>query len=291
MDIAILTPIDVEYNAVRRHLENIEEDRNAKGLYEIGSFDTKLGNLSIVLQQTGARNSSIALATERIIELYNPKIIFLVGVAGGVKDVAIGSIVVGTKTYGYESGKETEDGFKARPEVYTFTKILQDIALSVSRKGIWLRRTGKGKIDAECVFGAIASGDKVIATQKTNLFNFLKDTYNDTAAIDMEAVGFAEVFTRHTTIKYLCIRGISDLLDNKSKSDSAGGQQLASANVAAFTFELISQLTKDDLGGDSSSKSTGKTTSPNSPQIINNKEAIGNQFNIQHHTGDIVIHK
>lgn len=285
MQIAILTPITLEYNAVRKHLKNIKEDRNPKGLYEIGSFATKSGDLSIVLQQTGARNSNIALATERIIELYNPKIIFLVGVAGGVKDVAIGSIVVGTKTYGYESGKETEDGFKARPEVYTFTKTLQDIALSVSRKGTWIRRTGKGKNDAECVFGAIASGDKVIATQKTNFFKFLKDTYNDTAAIDMEAVGFAEVFTRHPSIKYLCIRGISDLLDNKSQSDGSGSQSIASANVAAFTFELISQLNDDDLGDGTTS------VMPKLPpqQIIHNHGAIGTQFNIQNHSGDINI--
>lgn len=285
MQIAILTPIAVEYNAVRRHLKNIKEDRNPKGLYEIGSFTTKLGDLSIVLQQTGARNSSIALATERIIELYNPKIIFLVGVAGGVKDVVIGSIVVGTKTYGYESGKETEDGFKARPEVYTFTKTLQDIALSVSRKGTWLRRAGKGKTDVECIFGAIASGDKVIATQRTNLFKFLKDTYNDTAAIDMEAVGFAEVFTRHTSIKYLCIRGISDLLDNKSQSDGSGSQSIASANVAAFTFELINQLTKEDLGD----ANTSSKPFPSSQQIINNNGSIGTQINIQNHSGDIKL--
>jgi nucleoside phosphorylase len=219
--------------------------------------------------------------------LYNPKIIFLVGVAGGVKDVMIGSIVVGTKTYGYESGKETEDGFKARPEVYTFTKTLQDIALSVSRKGAWLRRIGKGTNNAECVFGAIASGDKVIATQKTTFFKFLKDTYNDTLAIDMEAVGFAEVFTRHPAIKYLCIRGISDLLDNKSNSDGLGSQELASVNVAAFTFELISQLTNEDLGDDNSH--TTKKMASNNPQIINNNGTIGTQINIQHHTGDINV--
>jgi nucleoside phosphorylase len=288
MHIAILTPIAVEYNAIRKHLENIKEDRNAKGLYEKGFFKTKLGNLSIVLQQTGARNSSIALATERIIELYNPKIIFLVGVAGGVKDVAIGDIVVAKKAYAYESGKETVGGFKSRPEVYSFTSTLQDVALSVSRKEVWERRTGRGKNNYKCLIGAIASGDKVIATQKTALYTFLKTTYNDTLAVDMEASGFGEVFQRHLHIKFLCIRGISDLLDDKSKSDDSGSQVLASENVAAFTFELISQLNSDDLGDNTSSKSA-KPAFPSNRQVVNNNGTIGTQINIQNHTGDINV--
>ena len=283
MHIAILTPIAVEYNAVQLHLNDIKKDRNPKGLYEVGTFETKLGNLSIVIQQTGARNSSIALATERIIELYNPNIVFLVGIAGGVKDVAIGDIVVATKTYGYESGKETIEGFKTRPEVYSFTMALQDLALSVSRENVWQKRQKRDKNTAQCQFGPIASGDKVISTKKTAFFSFLKTHYNDTKAIDMEASGFAEVFKRHPHIPFLCLRGISDLLEDKTISDDSGSQLLASDNVAAFTFELIAQLEKGDFG--ETHKPASKSTPPT--QIINNNATIGTQINIQNNSGDI----
>ena len=279
--IAILTPIAIEYAAVRRHLKDIKEDRNPKGLYEIGTFKTTLGNLSVVIQQTGARNSNIALATERVIELYNPNIIFLVGVAGGVKDVALGDIVVAEKAYGYESGKETTEGFKTRPEVHSFTATLKDVALSVSRKAVWMRRTGQGVREAQCYFGPIASGDKVIATQQTAFYSFLKTHFNDTLAVDMEAIGFAEVFTRHPKIQFLCIRGISDLLDNKSHSDGAGSQAVASANAAAFTFELIAQLNADDFNAVAQPKPTQTT------QTIHNNAPIGTQINIQNHSGDM----
>jgi nucleoside phosphorylase len=285
MHIAILTPIGVEYDAVRQHLKDIKEERHQQGLYEIGSFDTQIGNLSIVVQQTGARNSNIALATERIIDLYKPKIVLLVGVAGGVKDVAIGDIVVAKKAYGYESGKETKEGFKSRPEVYTFTSTLQDVALSVGRKDTWYQRTGQNSHTHKSFIGAIASGDKVIASTKTALYNFLKTHYNDTLAVDMEASGFGEVFERHPQLKFLCIRGISDLLENKSKSDGLGSQNVAADNAAAFTFELIANLNKDDFG-DTAGSSPHPTPTSNK-QIINNNATVGTQINIQNYQGNI----
>jgi hypothetical protein len=45
----------------------------------------------------------------------------------------------------------------------------------------------------------------------------------------------------------LCIRGISNLLINKTQSKKIGSQYLAAENAAAFVFELIYQLRKEDL--------------------------------------------
>ena len=51
VNIAIVTPVEVEYNAVRQHLKNIIEERKTEGLYEIGKFQSKAGDLSIVIHQ------------------------------------------------------------------------------------------------------------------------------------------------------------------------------------------------------------------------------------------------
>ena len=278
VDIAILTPIEVEYNAVRRHLNNLIEDKRNEGLYERGKFSSKVGELSVVIHEADMLNGNMAAATERIIKLFNPKIFLLVGIAGGVKDVKIGDIVVATKVYAYEAGKETADGFHARPHVGLFTPQLLDIVKSVSRKTDWKSRSKSTSGGCKVYRGAIAAGDKVIATNQGPLYNFLKKTYNDTLAVEMEAGGFSDALSRYSTIMSLCIRGISDLLEGKSESDKEGGQIKAAKNAAAFAFEILYQLDaplihrKDNLTSEDDIIIEDKPHKPKPPRIGLNKE-------------------
>jgi nucleoside phosphorylase len=41
------------------------------------------------------------------------------------------------------------------------------------------------------------------------------------------------------------VRGISDMLDNKSDLDDDARQELAARNASAFAFEVLSQLGRD----------------------------------------------
>ena len=71
----------------------------------------------MVLAQVGIGGTNTAVDAQRAITHFKPQIILFVGIAGGIKDVGLGDIVVATKVYGYESGRVEAQGFRSRPEV------------------------------------------------------------------------------------------------------------------------------------------------------------------------------
>src|ERR1700719_1409685 len=106
----ILTALDVETRAVLRHLSGTSTET----VSGTGFFRGHTDGWDVAVAEIGPGNASAAAITGRACERYKPNIALFVGVAGGVKDVAIGDVVVATKVYGYESGKDKAAGFQAR---------------------------------------------------------------------------------------------------------------------------------------------------------------------------------
>ncbi len=239
----ILTALPIEYSAVRRHLRNCKEEVYKGTVYERGAFLAEACQWEIGIIQGGAGNASAATEAERAIDYFQPQVALFVGVAGGLKDVRIGDVVVGTKVYGYESGKATERRFLPRPDVGESSYRLIQRAQAEARKQNWLQRIRRSADTAPQAFvGPIAAGEKVIAATRSDIYRFLQTMYSDALAVEMEARGFLKAAHANRQVEALIVRGISDLIDDKHLADAANSQEIAARHASAFAFEVLANL-------------------------------------------------
>jgi nucleoside phosphorylase len=243
----ILTALPVEYLAVRNHLTNLQEEMHPQGtIYERGDFVANGQSWEVGIAEVGAGNAGAAVEAERAIAYFKPDILFFVGIAGGIKDVEIGDVVAATDVYGYELGKAEEQQFFTRPKAGKSAYALVQRAKSEARRGDWLQRLANSPTSQPRVFVApIAAGEKVIASRQSDVFRFLRASYNDAIAVEMEGFGFLSAAFAYPDIKAIVIRGISDLIEGKNDDaiESEDVRQAkASHHASAFAFEILAKL-------------------------------------------------
>src|SRR4051812_32734151 len=106
LTVVILTALPVEFNAVLGHItERTIETHEYGTLYHVGRYETQKDSWRVVLAEVGQHNDQAALEAERAFERYKPELALFVGIAGGIKDVSVGDVVVASKVLGYEGGK------------------------------------------------------------------------------------------------------------------------------------------------------------------------------------------
>ncbi|MGM3305143.1 5'-methylthioadenosine/S-adenosylhomocysteine nucleosidase family protein [Anabaena sp. WFMT] len=249
----ILTALPVEYNAVRSYLTEIQEKVHPQGtVYEQGIFSENGQVWNIGIVEIGAGNAGAASEAERAISYFNPHVILFVGVAGGIKDVSLGDVVVSTKVYSYESGK-AEKTFKPRPEVGLSAYGLEQRARAEARKTDWLHKLPiVPKVPPKVFVAPIAAGEKVIASTESEVFKFLQSNYGDALAVEMEGGGFLKAAHANQQVSAIVVRGISDLINNKTEVDKEGYQEIASYHASAFALHILAKFNlgvKTDSGG------------------------------------------
>jgi nucleoside phosphorylase len=252
----IITALSSEYAGVRHHLSNVREEELPHGMVaEVGEFRGPSTSWSVWLIEAGMGNENAALETDRAVAHVRPEVVLFVGIAGGRKDVEIGDVVVASKIYGYESGKD-EDTFRPRPDAPEPTYRILQRARAVARQGDWRERLllGDGQRAPEVRIKPIAAGEKVVGSRKSAVAKLLDEHYNDTAAVDMEGHGFLRAMHARAGSEALVVRGVSDLFDDKAATDAAGGQALAVKNAAAFAIEVLARFEPEP---DQSLPSTG----------------------------------
>lgn len=236
----ILTALEVETRAVLRHLSGISiETVSGTGFFR-GHFD----GWEVAVAEVGPGNVSVAAITVRACERYKPNVALFVGVAGGVKDVALGDVVVATKVYGYESGKDKAAGFQARPALLNSSHSLEQRARIVRQIEDWRARLDPGIAHSNPTLFVepIAAGEKVVASKRATTAKLVARLYGDALAVEMEGRGFLEGVHINHPAQGCVIRGISDLLSGKATADRAGSQRRAADAAAAVAFQMLSGL-------------------------------------------------
>ncbi len=239
----VITALPVEYTAVRQHLNDCREQVTPQGtVYEQGQFTSPTAVWDIFLAEIGAGNNGAAFEVERAISNFTPNCVFFVGVAGGIKDVDVGDVVAAEKIYGYESGKDRAGRFLPRPTVGESTYRMVQRARAEAKRSAWAQWRGDAGQLPRVFVGAIAAGEKVVADARSTTAEFIRELYSDAIAVEMEGKGFLEAARTNPGVEALVIRGVSDLLSNKSEGDERGRQALASGNAAAFLCAVLDGL-------------------------------------------------
>jgi nucleoside phosphorylase len=242
IDVFILTAIETEYTAVAHHLDPGRIRRTLDGAtYEIGRFSGEHGRVTVGVQLAGPGNEMAAALCERAIALLRPAVVLLVGVAGGRKDAALGDVVVADTVYGYETGRDEENGFLPRIKSWPSSFALVQKARLIAADKRWQRRIvppPEGTPTAH--IGAVAAGAKVVAHARSASGRLLSDIASDTLAVEMEGLGLLTAARINPHVQALVVRGISDLLGDKDAAHDALWQPVAARHAAAFAFELIS---------------------------------------------------
>jgi nucleoside phosphorylase len=247
--VVMLTAIKVEFEAVRCHVDNPHWDRSGTVPYLQGSFSTANQKWNVLIRETGSGNIPAGLETFLAIQHFQPMLLLFVGIAGGLKDVSIGDLVIPTKAYAYESGKANMHAFQTRPEMSSPTFHLVQLAQIEAKGQDWWQRIKEVNLNAAPnVFTApIASGGSVVASTESDTYKLLSNSYSDALAVDMETYGFFYACRFYHHIDALAIRGISDLIDNKDHTDKNNAPKLAACHASAFAFELLAKMDMQNL--------------------------------------------
>lgn len=239
----ILTALGLETKAILRHLSNL----CGETVLGTGFFKGQFEGWDIVVAEMGAGNVGAAAIATRACDHYQPKVALLVGVAGGVKDVRIGDIVVATKVYGYESGKDTAGGFLSRPSMLPSAHALEQQAKVMRQFEEWRTRLNSdiAHDNPTLHVGPIAAGEKVVASNRASTAKLIRGQYGDSLAVEMEGRGFLEGVHINHLVQGCVIRGISDLLSGKASADQSGSQERAADAAAAVAFQMLSGFGAD----------------------------------------------
>ena len=265
-DVAIITAVDVEFNAINRWGWDIQNDIIGMTYYKktITNDDGKEIRTILVKQDTMGMVCATNLC-DRIIHLFQPRCLIMSGICAGRKGaVELGDIVIAREAWDYGSGSiqtnkknirfEPAPLYKqfhiAKTNCFDFysdslpgikQKIYDE---AIAAKDLKLAAVANSEINRKTQIkqGAMASGAAVIKSEQFTSA-FVANQNRKYLGIDMETYGvyYAAAQTHDPdSIEYFSIKCVSDLAD-QHKDDAF------QAYCAVLAAELVLKYIKEDL--------------------------------------------
>ncbi|MFE4636372.1 caspase family protein [Streptomyces sp. NPDC056773] len=227
--VLVLVSTTSEHNAVRAHLEQ------CRGLVHPDGIRVEKGLLpgtpwQVVIGGPGAGAGQADARSALLVDWLRPEAVFSVGVAGGLSDgVAIGDVVVGTRTYDIrDAGKaQASGGVQILPEVVPGSHLLERAARSAVQDMRGVRAH----------FGPIIRGPSPLADTRPGLIQLLVSYLSDALAIDLKGFWPVRAATPSRLPEVLEIRGINDHID-ALKYDPLGERDAAERAASVLAAVL-----------------------------------------------------
>jgi adenosylhomocysteine nucleosidase len=249
--IALMYAFDQEGALLRSKL-SLEDSVFTKGrIFWIGKLEGK----EVIIVNSGVGMTNAAMATQLLIDKYNPEEIIFTGICGGIDSSNhIGDIVIpdswATHDYGYY-GKEgfiPDSVYVVLPGQTKEAGVLffeMDRALlekgKLAGQNLKLKPIGE-RIPKVKIGGKGASGNSFIDQKEKR--DYLKEKF-DVQIVDMESAAVVQV-ANVNGVPVLVVRSCSDLAGGSGSATASdelrGFFKVAADNSASFVLELIKNL-------------------------------------------------
>ena len=238
VDVAILTILPEEYQAVLRLLKHVRQvvgsatlqNQHAWVVGEVNRATSRVPYTVALAMSPQPGTDAAVIATKNTLQAFRPECFLVVGVAGGLGGLSLGDVVVADRICAYEYGK-IDHGFHPRQDMDQPTNpVIASAARTLAiRHPDWYRGLAQPEefrdLAPRIVVGAVASGDKVVDDPADEFFANAMKSRSKLQAVEMEGAGAAAAIHDARgmlqAVNFGMIRGISDI-------PRAGGSQAGS---------------------------------------------------------------
>jgi adenosylhomocysteine nucleosidase len=246
-DIGVITVLAEEASAVRAAL-GLRPDQAHGVSFDLGTLQAGGKPVTVAaIRALKQGQESTMVAYNHLRERFNPAVIVVTGIGGGIhRSIHHGDVVVATQVVYYDLRKETPEGTLRRgQERQAPAAIEHAVNRFFTDHGEPAVLSGEGQENSfRVLYGPIGSGNAVIANRDSETLKYLARFNDKILAIDMESGGLSHAHheglaTSGRPLGWLVVRGISDDAGPGKNDDY---HRLAARNAAFALRELLCYL-------------------------------------------------